>query len=111
MAYTGGERNMPCRKRVGLEMKTKKAPDSAPWFRAIFILEQGPPTDPTERPEAGLRDVTWLHAILPLNVLHLILEPQLELLEPDFFQLFVIRQETFFGELFESLGVLGVFHG
>jgi len=76
----------------------------------FWIPEQGP-APPNHRRKAGLRHLSWLHTILPLNVFHLIFEPQLEFLEADFLDLFVIRQEALFGELFESLGVLGVFHG
>jgi hypothetical protein len=76
----------------------------------FWIPEQGP-VRPNHGREARLRHLSWLHAILPLNVFHLIFEPQLEFLQADFLDLFVIRQETLFGKLFESLGVLGVFHG
>src|ERR1039458_8081641 len=38
--------------------------------------------------------------ILPLNRLHLVFEPQLQLLEPNFLQLFVFAEITFFGERF-----------
>jgi hypothetical protein len=37
-------------------------------------------------------------AKLPLNGLHLILEPQLEFLKPHLLQLFVFRQVAFLGE-------------
>jgi len=76
----------------------------------FWLLSRGP-ARPNEGRKAGLRHLSLLHTILPLNALHLIFEPQLEFLETDFLDLFVIRQETPFGELFESLGVLGVFHG
>jgi hypothetical protein len=90
---------------------TKKAPcGDALVAQQFWIPEQGP-ARPNHGRKARLRHLSWLHAILPLNVFHLIFEPQLEFLEADFLDLFVIRQETFFGELFESLGVLGVFHG
>ena len=36
--------------------------------------------------------------VLPLNMLHLVLEPQFQLFQPDFFQLLVISKESFLGE-------------
>ena len=52
-----------------------------------------------------------LSPVLPLNGLHLIFEPQLELFEADLFQLFVFCQVAFLGECIESLGVLRVLLG
>jgi len=40
---------------------------------------------------------------LPLDRLHLILEPQLQLLQTDFFQLLVFRKEALLGQRFKSL--------
>ena len=48
---------------------------------------------------------------LPLYGFHLVLEPQLELLQPDFFQLLVFCKKSFLGEGFEPLGVFRVFVG
>jgi hypothetical protein len=76
--------------------------------RLLFIGNSG--LTVSSRREEGLCHLTWLYAILPLNIFHLVFEPQLELLEADFLNFLVVRQETLFGELFESLGVLGVFH-
>jgi hypothetical protein len=36
--------------------------------------------------------------ILALDGLHLVLEPELQLLQPDFFQLFVVGEISFVGE-------------
>ena len=46
--------------------------------------------------------------ILPLDGLHLVFEPQLQLLEADFLKLFVFAEITFLGERFESSGLLHV---
>jgi hypothetical protein len=64
-----------------------------------------------QREDARLCYLILLGTILALNTFHLVFETQFKFLEPDFFQFFVVRQETLFCELVESLGVLGVFHG
>src|SRR5580658_3630108 len=61
-----------------------------------------------KKPLAATAAVKWpknlcyvsseLLPILPLNGLHLVLEPQLQLLKPDFLQLFVFAEITFLGE-------------
>src|SRR5208282_2925208 len=43
---------------------------------------------------------------LALNRLHLVFEAQFQLLEPDFFQLFVFAEITFLSECFEAFRVL-----
>jgi hypothetical protein len=52
-----------------------------------------------------------LDTILPLDIFHLIFEPQLQFFEADFLNLFIVRQEPLLCELLESFGILGVFHG
>src|ERR1035438_136341 len=49
-----------------------------------------------------------LLAILPLNRLHLVFEPQLQLLEPHFLQLFIFAEVTFLGERVKTAGILHV---
>jgi len=44
-------------------------------------------------------------SILPLNRLHLVLEAQFQLLQPDFFQFFVVGKETLVGERGKTLFV------
>src|ERR1700691_3807013 len=44
--------------------------------------------------------------ILPLNAFHLIFEPQLQLLEPDFLQLFIFAEITLLSERIKSSGIL-----
>src|SRR5271155_606117 len=46
--------------------------------------------------------------ILPLNRLHLVLEPQFQLFKPDFFQLFIFAEITFLGERIKTSGILHV---
>src|SRR6266496_907989 len=73
---------------------------------------RGSPQRPKPRPmsQESLGYVRLL-PILPLNELHLVLEPQLQLLQPRFFHLFVFVEITFLGECFETLLILRVFDG
>jgi hypothetical protein len=45
---------------------------------------------------------------LPLNGLHLVFEPQLQLLEANFLKFFVFAEITFLGETFKASGILHV---
>ena len=46
--------------------------------------------------------------ILPLNAFHLVFEPQLQLLEAHFLQLFIFAEVTFLGERIKTGGILHV---
>jgi hypothetical protein len=87
--------------------KKKKGAVFDALLRCFFHEPRNLPTSEDSR----LCYLILLGTVLPLNTFHLVFEPQFKFLEPDFFQFFVVRQETLFCELFESLGVLGVFHG
>jgi hypothetical protein len=47
--------------------------------------------------------------ILPLDGLHLVFEPQLQLLETNLFELFVFAEITFLGERIKTSGILEMF--
>src|SRR5271155_1413546 len=46
--------------------------------------------------------------ILPLNRLHLVFEPQLQLLEPHFLKFFIFAEITFLGKRIKTSGILHV---
>jgi len=60
-----------------------------------------------------LCDLTALYVltVLPLDRFHLIFKPQLQLLEPDFFQFFVVGKVTLVGKRGKTLLVLRVLLG
>jgi hypothetical protein len=45
---------------------------------------------------------------LPLNRLHLVFEPELQFLQPDFLELFVFAEITFLSERIKTSGILQV---
>ena len=49
--------------------------------------------------------------ILPLNRLHLVFQTQLQLLEPNFLELFVFAELTFLGERIKGSGILHMLLG
>ena len=60
-----------------------------------------------------LGDLAVLHviAVLTLNIFHLVSEAQFQLLQPDFFQLFVVGEIPLVGERGETLLILRMLMG
>jgi hypothetical protein len=90
-----------------LEAQTEKAPSGA-LFRIDNCSSGGSRLHRARKSKLSYVR-SKLRAILPLNRLHLIFEPQLQLFQPDFFQLFVVAEISFLGEGIKAGRVLQVF--